>query len=90
MLFGSNAFVCRTGLSSRSPSVISCAVFGFVGIQELLDLANGDGEELVHLLAGGESRAPAGLHVLHASEQATLTGVRIAAELNDEDAGSGV
>ena len=49
-------------------------------------LAKDASEELVHLLAGGESLAPARVHVLHASDQATLAGIRITAQLDDEDA----
>jgi hypothetical protein len=69
--------------------VASREVFGIVGGLEFLDLAKDAGEELVHLSSRGESRALARVHVFHASHQATLTGIRIAAELDDEDAGVG-
>jgi hypothetical protein len=55
-------------------------------VRELVLLAKDEGEELVHLIAGGESRPPARLHVLHASDQATVAGVRVSRELDDEDA----
>ena len=69
--------------------MVSHSVFVFVGGSGPLDLAKDPSEELEHLVARGELRAPARIHVLQASGQAALAGVRISAEVYDEDAGVG-
>jgi hypothetical protein len=51
-----------------------------------LGLVKQRGEQLDHLLARGEAGVTARLHVLQASAQPMPIGVRIGAELDDEDA----